>query len=299
MNAPEKTGLFLGIDGGSTKTGFLLIDGDERVVASATLGPSNPNTVGRAAALSVIREGARAVCAGREPPRSVFAGVSGLVTAGFGPDVEAALREEFPDAAVGAGGDILNVIHAAGCTGRCAAAIMGTGSVVYAHDGAALHRFGGWGPAFDEALCGFTLGRAALRACLEADAGLSPRTALGLLAAKRLGGGSAVDALSSAYGENGTKFIASFAPDVFAAADAGDASARAIIRAAAAETARLVKRALETPGCGGTLVLSGGLLARGDMIIPVLRENIGGVRIAVPSVPQTLGAARAAMRLAV
>lgn len=289
---------FLGIDGGSTKTDFLLVDEEESVVSSATLGASNPNTAGRAVALSVLREGARAVCAGREPPCSVFAGVSGLVTAGFGPDVESMLREEFPDAKVEAGGDILNVIHSTEYAGRCVAAIIGTGSVVYAYDGSTLRRFGGWGPAFDEALCGYTLGRAALRACLDADCGDRPRTALHDLVEKRLDGGAAVDKLSAVYGEGGTKFVASFANEVFAVADAGDDAARDIIENAVAETARLVKRALAVPGCGDALVLSGGLTARNDIILPMLRKTLGDeLPIVTPTVPQSLGACRRAKRL--
>src|SRR5215471_7009871 len=62
---------FLGIDGGGSKTKFLLVDDQHRELWRAQSGPSNWVSVGKETAAAAIREGALAL---KSPPPDVVCG---------------------------------------------------------------------------------------------------------------------------------------------------------------------------------------------------------------------------------
>ena len=69
---------FLGIDGGGTKTEFVLIDANNKQIASLVFGPTNPIDIGIENALGVLQQGINQICKGiRNKEISVFAGLSG------------------------------------------------------------------------------------------------------------------------------------------------------------------------------------------------------------------------------
>ena len=144
----ETTGpkpLFLGIDGGGTKTDVLLAGADGVPVRRLRLGGGNISSLGEDRSTAFLADAIAAASEGLPPPAGAFLGLAGAIADGIGARVEARLRARFPALPIEVGPDIRCVIEAAEADGGCVAAILGTGSCVHADDGRALYRYGGWG----------------------------------------------------------------------------------------------------------------------------------------------------------
>jgi glucosamine kinase len=174
--------LFLGIDGGGTRTTAWLA-AERRIVARAVTGPSNPLKVGFKAAQREILQAARlafrkarrrspaleAVClglAGVDRPQ-----VHGRLLAWLRRSISARHHLLTSDAAIAlraAIGDSPGII-----------VVSGTGSIAYGRDARGhVLRSGGWGVPFDDAGSGFDLGRKAIVAALHDYDGRGPYTQL-------------------------------------------------------------------------------------------------------------------------
>jgi len=192
--------LFLGIDGGGTRTQALLGDEKGRILARSVAGPSNPTKVGMEgtkkellrAALGVLRKApaqtgrgklttSDAVWGRRRKPllEAVCAGVAGVDRPALSRPLLAWLRRAVParhhllvaDAAIG--------LHAALGTGSGMVVESGTGSIAYARDRRGrLLRAGGWGAKFDDPGSGYDLGRKAIMAALRDFDGRGEHTVL-------------------------------------------------------------------------------------------------------------------------
>ena len=282
--------LYIALDGGGTKTEAALFTAKGEVLRRAQRGGCNPNIIGLDAACAVITDVlGELAAASPSPPKGFFAGVAGALSGNRAAELEERLRPSFPGLVVES--DIMNVIYAADNPGPCAAAIMGTGSSVFAYDGKKLFRAGGWGYLLDGAGGGFDIGREVIRACLAHDDGFAASSPLVSLAEARLGG-RALDNLASFY-DKGPDFIASFAPLAFEAMRAGDASARDIVLASVRRVAGLVRFVRDRHNCGGDVIFSGGLLVERDVLDPLLRAALGvGISLEIPSRSQLEGAMR-------
>ena len=75
---PRGEDLFLGIDGGGTKTEFAVISSDGGVVARSVKSGCNPNDVGYSRALAVIREGIDSILADYQSINAAFLGIAGI-----------------------------------------------------------------------------------------------------------------------------------------------------------------------------------------------------------------------------
>jgi N-acetylglucosamine kinase-like BadF-type ATPase len=281
---------YIAVDGGGTKTEAALFTADGEVLFRARRGGCNPNIVGLDASCGVLSDVfAELSVASPSPPRGYFAGVAGALTGGNAAEMEKRLRPSWPNLIVES--DIMNVVYSAENPGPCIAAIMGTGSSVFAYDGQQLHRAGGWGYLFDLSGGGFDIGREVLRACLAHDDGMAPASQLVALAEQRLGG-RALDLLATFYAK-GPDYVASFAPIAFEALRAGDVAARDIVLASVRHVAKLVRHVRDHYRCGNRAVFSGGLLRDRDILEPMLREAIGAdIAFEFPSRPQIEGALR-------
>ncbi len=286
---------YIAIDGGGTKTEGALFTADGSVLLRVRRGGSNPNIAGLDAACAVLAVILSELSAASpSPPRGLFAGVSGALSGGRGAEMQKRLRPAFPNLVIES--DILNVVYSAEKPGPCIAAIMGTGSSVFAYNGKALHRAGGWGYLLDTAGGGFDIGREVIRACLAHDDGYAPASPLVRLAEEKLGG-RALDHLGDFY-RQGPDYIASFAPVAFEALRAGDEGARAIVLASVRRVAKLVRFLNDRHACGRRAVFSGGLLRDRDLLEPLLRESIGdAVSMEFPVRPQLEGAMRRCLAL--
>ncbi len=265
---------FIAIDGGGTKTYFLLFREDGEVLDRLILCGSNPNAYGLEQTKAVLCEGIDRLSRSAEIV-GIFAGISGASAGNNRHELNDFLKKRYPYVKSRVEGDIHNVIFGVrGASEHCIAAICGTGSVVYGYDGEALERYGGWGYLFDNAGSGFDIGRDAIRHALMAEEGECSESALSRAVSEKVGG-RIFDNIGEIYAK-GKDHIASFAPLVIDLAAKGDGDALAIVKRTVSRLAFLINRAAQTRRFGDLAVIAGGITARRDVIEPLLREEVDG-----------------------
>jgi N-acetylglucosamine kinase-like BadF-type ATPase len=287
--------LYLGIDGGGTKTEFVLANEKGEVLRHAVLGPSNPNDVGFGGMQQVLRQGIAEVAGAYAPEAiSVFAGIAGGTTSDVAEKIHAFLAD-FGFAKVKNGSDAQNAISAG--LGRMdgVAVIMGTGSVAFAQREGVLHRIGGYGYLLGDAGSGFALGRDAILAALQAEDGSGKETLLHAAVLHRCGKERVLPALGDFY-SGGKTYIAQYAPLLFEAAEQGDAVALEILERQMREIARLIvggaKKLQQTVVpvaiCGGIATHHGKTFL--PLLAQYLREEKQKYRITVCNISMADGA---------
>ena len=281
--------VFIGIDGGATKTEFLLFTESGKVINRVVLEGSNPNACGMDKTLSILKSGIDGFWKICPEIAGVFAGLSGYFSGDNSVVIDKFFKKTYPLLNVTASSDISNVIASATSLDKCVAVICGTGFSVYASNNNKLSRAGGWGYLLDCMGGGFDIGREALRATLAVDDGFGKDTVIKELVEKQMGG-KVWDNIHRIYKE-GDSYIASFAPVVFKAANMGDEVALEIIDKNADYIAKLVQYAISRYDCGNNVVMSGSLISKSDILLKVVKEKLGeNVNIIIPVLPQVYGA---------
>jgi glucosamine kinase len=156
---------YLGIDGGGSKTSFLLVDEYYNEICHLQSGPSNYLSVGADAAKEAIAQGLSQLT---EQPNIVCGGFAGAGR----PDSVAFYREVLQSLIPGAQVIIESdaFIASIGAIGIDPGVLLiaGTGSIVIGRDkDRTMFRVGGWGPHFGDEGSGFWIGREAVRAALR------------------------------------------------------------------------------------------------------------------------------------
>lgn len=267
---------YLGIDGGGTKTEFLLADAEGHVMRRVLLGCCNPNDIGIEAALEVLRNGIVEVVGELVRGRiAVFAGIAGSTTGDHHERIMS-LLERLRFGFFACDSDAKNAVAAALGSEDGIAVIMGTGSIAFVQENGESRRIGGHGYLLGDGGSGFAIGRDGIDAALTDEDGCEPKTQLRTLVHERLGGARIWDSVSELY-RGGKRMIAGFAPLVFDAARQGDAVAMEILRKNMGEIARLIKgAAAQLPGRDSIrIVLCGGLMRESELLLPLLREALG------------------------
>jgi N-acetylglucosamine kinase-like BadF-type ATPase len=185
---PRIMQLYLGIDGGGTRTRAILVDSQGRVVGEGEAGPSNYNNVGLAAAGRALRAAAESAWARAGKPRTATTPASAFLgLAGVKASVDVARLTSLAESAglapagqVTVANDLHNAL-AGGLAGRPGIALIaGTGTNCLGRDATgATFMCGGWGWLLDDVGGGIGLALAGLRAATRAADGRS--SAIGLL----------------------------------------------------------------------------------------------------------------------
>jgi N-acetylglucosamine kinase-like BadF-type ATPase len=234
---------FLGFDGGGTKTDCVLADGEGRVVARASAGPSNPLRSGYTrswfslsdAADSVLKQ--EKIHAGHI--RGICAGLGGAGRSGVARRVTTFFERGYPNAEVRVTTDLEIALEAAFGDAEGIILLAGTGSAAFGRDAnARTARAGGRGPWFSDEGSTFDIGRRAIQAVALAEEHRGPVTEL----SERIfdwhqtrGWDQLVDQIS----KNADSVFPKTFPLVAELADAHDAVSRGILSAAAASLAEL------------------------------------------------------------
>lgn len=277
---PPSPPVALGLDAGGSGTKWTLLRAGQPLARGVT-SPLTAALLGTAAG-----EAALAALAGALPahPDALHAGLPGLSA---GTPAAAAARDalagalRLPAHRITVEGDLDLASRAYFAPGAGLLLYAGTGSAAYhvAPDGTVI-RAGGRGYRIGDDGGGFSLGRAALRWWTDAlDAGPAPPS---LLAAEIAGvtGGLDWDRLRAfAYGGSGAAAVASLAPAVGRAADAGDPVALALLEDAARSLADLVRRVEARVG-PLPVVATGGALRVSPLFPAALARHLPGVRVA-------------------
>ena len=261
--------LWVGIDGGGTRTTTVALDDTGEVVARVVGGaslvdPTNP-TAGAGHLADMVQRVLRE--AGAEAPADgLCCALAGAGRAEVRSGLHAALTPLNVAAKIVVMGDAEAALYDAFETGPGALVIAGTGSVAWSRNAqGASTRAGGWGRLLGDEGSGYTIGLSALRAVVRASDGRIDSTALSSAVLAHIGINAVEQLVAWAAGaEKGA--IAALAPVVAAAAADGDAAAAGIVDKAATDLAELVRAALERggPWMGVTgIAFSGGLIAPG------------------------------------
>jgi len=286
---PLGSNVLVGVDGGGTKTEFVLFREDGKLLKRLVLGGANPNIRGFEHCLSLMKEGLNLLLDAGQRLCGLYIGCAGFFSGNYGLQVKEALQKLYPKAKIDCCSDAMNIIACGSNSKQCIAAICGTGSVVYANKNRTLHRLGGAGYLLDKKGSGFDIGQDVLRAALLERDGIGASSLITPLVEEQLGS-SVWDAIDQIYRE-GTSFIASFAPIAFEAYAQQDTVAESILREHADHLAHLIQAASKMYGCGKTVVLSGSMFTATDVFLKMLQEALTvDLQIEVPNLPPVYGA---------
>ncbi|MDR7543415.1 MAG: BadF/BadG/BcrA/BcrD ATPase family protein [Armatimonadota bacterium] len=284
----------VGIDGGASKTRAAVLSGSGAVLAVATVQsasayhrePEEAAGVVVAAAQEALRQADL-----RPPVRALGAGLAGADDPAVRARLVAVLRASGLAPHVHVDHDAAAALAGGLCLAPGVVIIAGTGSVAFGVDRDGNRaRCGGWGPLLDDEGSGYAIGRAVLRAAMRAHDGRGPATALADAVRARFALRS-LDALKQAVRGVGIDEVAAVAPLAFAAARAGDAAARRILRRAGRDLAMMigaVARALGWAASAFPLIAVGGVFEAGDLIIAPMTEALRAAGIAAALRPAAL-----------
>jgi N-acetylglucosamine kinase-like BadF-type ATPase len=305
--------MFLGVDGGGTKTAYAIVDAQGRLCASH-VGPSIDHLAdGLDAASSRLAEGLAATFALAQitPARLGYAFL-GLPAYGEDGSVTASL-DALPAASLAQGryrcGNDM-VCSWAGSLGLAdgISVIAGTGSMAYGEFEGRQARCGGWGELIGDEGSAYWIAREGMNLFSRMSDGRAARGPLHGLVRQRLGLDDDLYLCSRVYGARADRrdAFASLARLVHEAAEQGDREATLIFVRGAGELAACViatRRSLAVPD-GITLPVShsGGVFDNAPAMVEAFRAALAGAPARFeyrrPRFPPAVGAALYAARLA-
>ncbi len=286
---------FLGIDGGGTKTEFALANENGTIISSVTLEGANPVDIGIERARNILVQGISTVIGDRATSSIyAFAGIAGGIT-GQNKEKIHDILAGFGFADFNNGSDAENAVASALQNVDGTVVIMGTGTVAFTKIGNKLTRHGGWGYLFEDGGSGYSIGRDAVMHTLLAEEN-AVEDLLSTAIRKELGK-TALSSLSDLY-SGGKRKIASLSPIVFECYDNGDDISRKIIENNMLAIAKLIENS--TTEKNKNVVLTGGLVTRADVIIPMIRAHLKkpfSYNLSVAKERQIFGALKLAQKL--
>ena len=283
--------LFVAIDGGGTKTEFVLFDKSGYIKKRILCTGANPNAIGIDKSISVLEDGLGRLF-DEYSAKAVFAGIAGVSTGDYIKVISNMLSKKY-SIPVNVNTDGINVLAMGKNPENTASVICGTGSCIFIRKNYVLKRLGGWGNLFAPAGSAYKVGSDAICHTLAVNDGLETPTVLSKLVEEKLDG-NIWQNLSSIY-EKGVAYIASFAPLVTQAVDMGDKKALEILKQNAKELSILIKFAREHFGAPDEFVCSGGFIK--NSIFKDILEEESGVSLYIPSSPPIYGACLECLRL--
>ncbi len=290
----EKT--MIAVDGGGTKTEFVLFTASGTVLNRIQKSGCNPNVCGRDATLEVLKSGINQFMNESSNVIGIFIGSAGFASGDNKQKILKELKISYPNVKIRCGSDIMNVISATTEEKSCIAAICGTGMVAYACVEGEFHRVGGWGYLLDNKGSGFAIGRDALIAALAQRDGVGKATMITDLVEEQIGS-NAWEHISEIYNK-GNSYIASFAPLVTKAYEFGDEIARDILKSNAAGLADIINNVAKNYNCGNTVVMAGSVVVKDEIYRDLVAQRLSrGLNLIVSIQPAVYGACVEACKL--
>ena len=278
--------VFLGVDGGGTKTEFLCIDDHGNLLARQVEGTTYHLQVGLEGAVGALQAGVTGICAqiGIAPADLSFA-FFGLPAFGedqvIDPQLEQHCRQLLGHDRFRCGNDMV-----CGWAGSLACRdginlVAGTGSIGYGERRGKASRVGGWGEVFSDEGSAYWIAIQGLNAFTRMSDGRLPRGPLHEAFRRRLGLVDDIDICAAVMGERGLARdeIAALALVVAEAAAAGDPQAIAIHEKAAEELEAMADALRCELGFEADEVVplswSGGVLTNGESVRARLERRLG------------------------
>lgn len=301
--------IFLGVDGGGTKTAFALISQQGELLAFTTTGPSHPDQVGMDGVRQTLGTGVREVFsqAGLTLNQLTFS-FWGLP--GFGenlnhvPQLEAIVRDLVGEGKYRCGNDV-----EAGWAGSLACQpgvhlVAGTGAIGYGQDPQGkTARGSGWGELFGDEGSAYWLGRKLLELFCKQSDGRLAKSPLYELVRRSLGLTRDLDLMAKTDVFCQRDEMARLAQVAYQAAQAGDSHALNLFVRAAQEHYLTVQAILAQldfpPGRPVPVSYSGGVFKAGEFILSPLRDRLAALNAALvePLLTPIMGACLYALKL--
>ena len=286
--------LFLGIDGGGTKTEFVITTEDGHILDKFVRSGSNPNDIGVQNAFTVLCDGIKDALIKFPRISYAFLGIAGVSVADNAIRLANMLKDRYPTLVLQLKTDSANLFGIDDCYDLVV--ISGTGSVVFVKTNDTYVRLGGWGYLFDNAGSAYDIGRDAIRAALtEEDLRKNP-SVLTCLLKKKLGTPTVFDAIKK-LNDSGKAYIASLASTVFEAYNKGDEMASAIIENTARRLGELLDLGAKIYGTKKKALAGGGMFEHYSNVILPMIAKYTDVQIKVCDTPPVYGACRSSIRL--
>ena len=303
---------FLGIDGGGTKTDFLLIDESGRVLASHQAGSAYYLETGIEALQRMLVTGIQATLQQAAVPvaQLTFAFI-GLPAHGEDsallPRLDVIAAAVLPVERHRCGNDMV-CGWAGALAGRDGINIVaGTGSIAYGEFECRCARAGGWGELFGDEGSAYWIAREALTLFSRMSDGRAPKAALYDLIRERFRLSEDLDLCAAVYGPPplARSEVAALARLVAQAARAGDPAAHRLFELAAQELAAIVHAVRDQLDVSQQTPLpvsySGGMFRLDGLLAPLLEAalELGNRRyeFVAPRLPPSAGAALYAAKL--
>ena len=270
--------LFLGIDGGGSKTSCV-IGNATSILGSGMSGPSNLVRVGEPRAREAIAAAITQACSQAKITPSQIERTCIGVAGGARPETAKVLRRilsEIVSGEIEIVGDMVIAMEAAAGSGPGVIVIAGTGSIAYGRNTAGqTARAGGWGFAISDEGSAHWIGRAAVAAVMRAcDEGQRPNLLNSLMQAWRL---ETREQLILAANATPTADFAGLLPTIVSAAQSEDPIAHDVLAQAGAELAMLAKIVIARLFRDGEEVgvaMSGGVFRNAELVRRVFYNNL-------------------------
>ena len=297
--------IFLGIDGGGSKTSCLI--GDETsILGAGTAGGSNPVRVGEAQAREALATAIRQACAVANVNPSQIQGTCVGLAGAARPEISEPVRQciaEFVPSEIDVVGDMVIALEAAFGSEPGVIVIAGTGSIAYGRNSKGqTARAGGWGFAISDEGSGHWIGRAAVAAAVRAldDAAEAMNQSLLESLMKFWQVKTREQLVVSANATPPPDFAALF-PAVLASADRGDRIALDVLAQAGAELASVARRVITRLFANaGTLsvAMSGGVFGSSPLVRQVFYNSLRSEHPEAAINPSVIEPVRGALALA-
>jgi len=277
--------IFLGIDGGGSKTSCV-IGNEHSLLGTGTSAGSNVVRVGEHKARESLGAAIRQACAAANISPAQIERTCVGIAGGARPEIAGVVRRllsEFVSGEIEVVGDMVIAMEAAFGSGPGVIVIAGTGSIAYGRNSKGeIARAGGWGFAISDEGSGDWIGRSAVAASMRLyDEVGAENTSMLLARIMKSWGvttrGQVVVAANAAPPPD----FAALLPTVLSAADAGDATARAVLTQAGVKLATLAKIVIGRlfgDAESVPVAVSGGVFANSELVQQVFYDRLLGER---------------------
>ena len=286
--------LYLGIDGGGTKTEAVLCDENGHIRKRVLVGASAPSSIPEKELRQTFQELLDALSLDAQTPVTAFAGISGCIKdwdkGMFRKAVLPILPANISLALDGDGTCGLNAAFGPGGDGLLV--IVGTGSTALMRIKGEFSEIGGWGYLLGDEGSGYDMGRRAINAALKAYDGRGRQTLLTDMLPRKFG--IPIHEITNQMYFSGRRGIASCAGTLIEAAMAGDEVASEQFNAAVAEI-RLHIQTARRKAPGLRLAVAGGLPAHYPLLWEKITEGFGDMTPLLLTLPPVYGAVLAAL----
>lgn len=270
--------VILGVDGGGTKSEFVLCTTEGNIIKTFKLEGTNVSLAGIDNAFNTYCHGIDLCIADQDKISGVFIG-----TAGSGlEDVEKRLKAKYPALNVFIDSDGINALS---CVNEAdAAVICGTGSIIFIRETESFRKVGGWGSMLGDPGSAFNFGKQVIKAAIAYEDKISNDSYFYDALCKKCD----INKIRGAFSRKEVSYIASLSHIVFDAYKKENETAQKIMEIEMKELAELMKKSLT----GGRISTCGGIFEHySEYLLPILSEYVSkDFNFVLPSLPPVYGA---------